>query len=236
MKNVVSVSLFGSKRKYVKGAHKLTRSIQKNLPGWVMLVYHSPTVPERALNKMRRNGVELVMVNELDSLEAMAWRFRAVSEKGVSRIIFRDSDSIVSRREATAVNEWVISGRGFHVLRDHPFHSSRIMGGMWGVSDKYFPEVDQLLGNWKFLDKYGSDQEFLAESVYPIAAKDLLVHATFHRHERASLSESSNFRLNRFASFCGESITSNFIQRSYARFRRLFGNVDCGCESLPNAS
>jgi hypothetical protein len=235
LKNIVSVSLFGSKRKYVNGAHKLRRSIQKNLPGWIMLIYHSPTVPEKDLAQLRRFGVELVKVEELDTLEASAWRFRAVDQKGVSRIIFRDSDSTITRREAAAVHEWVISGRGFHILRDHPFHASKIMAGMWGVSDSYFPQVNQLLSNWKFLNKYGSDQDFLAESVYPLAVSDLLVHATFHRHERASLSETSNFRLNRFASFSGESITSNLIHRSYARIKRLFGNVVCGCESMPNA-
>ena len=48
--------------------------------------------------------------------------------------VFRDLDSIISKRETEAVSQWLNSKHAFHVMRDHPNHGAvPMMAGMWGV-------------------------------------------------------------------------------------------------------
>ena len=39
-------------------------------------------------------------------------------------------------REVHAVDEWLASPFPFHTMRDHFYHNSPMMGGMWGVKLK----------------------------------------------------------------------------------------------------
>ena len=36
-------------------------------------------------------------------------------------------------REVSAVNEWLISNKSVHVMRDHPGHEMVMMGGLWAT-------------------------------------------------------------------------------------------------------
>ncbi len=56
-----------------------------------------------------------------------------MSDEQVSEWHSRDLDSHISLREATAVAEWAASNRSYHIMRDHPFHSVEILGGMFGM-------------------------------------------------------------------------------------------------------
>ena len=48
--------------------------------------------------------------------------------------VFRDLDSIISKRETEAVFQWLNSKHAFHVMRDHPNHGAvPMMAGMWGA-------------------------------------------------------------------------------------------------------
>ena len=47
--------------------------------------------------------------------------------------ISRDLDSRFSEREVSAVDEWLRSDKAFHVMRDHDFHWSQMLAGLWGV-------------------------------------------------------------------------------------------------------
>lgn len=40
----------------------------------------------------------------------------------------RDLDSRISAREVAAVRDWQYSGKHFHVMRDNPAHTSRMLG------------------------------------------------------------------------------------------------------------
>jgi hypothetical protein len=43
-------------------------------------------------------------------IEGMFWRFMVADDKTVDRYIVRDGDSRVSKREALAVDDWIVSG------------------------------------------------------------------------------------------------------------------------------
>ena len=62
----------------------------------------------------------------------MFWRFFAHDETDCEYVVFRDADSRISKREKMAVDEWIQSGKSIHIMRDHPYHTVPILGGMWG--------------------------------------------------------------------------------------------------------
>ena len=38
-----------------------------------------------------------------------------------------------SARESAAVSEWLSSDLPFHIMRDHNYHNSHVLAGMWGA-------------------------------------------------------------------------------------------------------
>ena len=104
----------------------------------------------------------------------MLWRFHAASDCSVSAMISRDCDSWLSFREAIAVKEWLNSDKGFHIIRDHCYHSQKIMGGMWGIKKGVVPLMKQLCDEYIIKSNY--DQGFLADIIYPKIVNNVLVH------------------------------------------------------------
>ena len=57
------------------------------------------------------------------------WRFAPMADPLVFEFHSRDLDSIVSKREVEAVNEWLkVDNKIFHIMRDHKQHGSAIPG------------------------------------------------------------------------------------------------------------
>lgn len=228
---VVSLSLFGTKKKYLNGAAKLIESVNRHLPGWKTVFFVGNSVPEDFRKQIESMESRIISVHEPESLAATSWRFRIDELGNPGWVLFRDSDSLVSSREASAVNQWVASGLTAHIIRDHPFHSAPIMAGLWGIrpaSTKWFVEE---LKTYTFLDEYGTDQSFLAEKVYPRLAKFSLIHASYHRHEGSGQLTEFDVGHSRFGTFCGEGVTSPILERLYARFRRLIDPKECNCRT-----
>jgi hypothetical protein len=104
----------------------------------------------------------------------------------VERFIVRDTDSRVNAREADAVKEWEESRMPFHVMRDNPSHTVKIMGGMWGAVSGSIPEFSILMKMW--LDElkpnpdnprgryHGTDQIFLERMIWPYMELSHLAH------------------------------------------------------------
>jgi hypothetical protein len=109
----------------------------------------------------------------------MFWRFSSSYDPNVSVSIFRDTDSRLSMREKYAVDEWLLSDKTFHIMRDHPFHRFPILGGMWGFkrNNKYNMQI--LLNNFNKTNEYGTDYAFFGTVLYPLIGEDKLVHDEF---------------------------------------------------------
>jgi hypothetical protein len=226
---VISLSLFGTKKKYTLGSLNFVASAKKYLPEWKIVFFLGRSVSETHLRRLELLGVTVIRVEESEDLSASSWRFRIRLLGNPSWIIFRDADSVVTRREARAVEQWVNSERTAHIIRDHPFHSAPILAGLWGIrptaTDWFMKEVEK----YPFSDTYGSDQDFLAKIVYPKIVDSCLVHASFHTHEDKALLGTFQAGHSRIGSFCGESVTSGFFTRGYARLRRLIDSKACTC-------
>ena len=63
----------------------------------------------------------------------MNWRFLPPVDPQVELFLCRDLDSRISRREVAAVQEWIDSGKPIHSMRDHPAHTTPLLGAAWGA-------------------------------------------------------------------------------------------------------
>jgi hypothetical protein len=95
------------------------------------------------------------------------------------RVIFRDADSVISQREAGAVQQWLDSGKRFHIMRDWGSHTELILAGLWGVVAGSLPPLDQLMQRFMsapLASRHFADQYFLRRFVWPYARQSLMHH------------------------------------------------------------
>ena len=178
--NVISFSLFGGNAKYCECA-VLNCIAQKTLyPDWHCYFYVDGTVPENVLRRLKQHGGQVVFVNEAQKTwPGPMWRFMAYDMANVKRIIFRDCDSVISLREAQAVEAWIESGKQFHMMRDGGSHTELILAGLWGVCQGALPQMHGLITEFlrkPVANKHFADQYFLREFVWPYARQNLLQH------------------------------------------------------------
>jgi hypothetical protein len=217
-KRVVSFSIFGNQSKYLEGIEENIELSRLFYPGWYIYIYYDNSVPQNFLNEFhfQKDIVLIDMTNE--KLPGMFWRFLPYDDSEIELFIVRDLDSRISIREAVAVYEWVNSSKNLHIMRDHPFHSTLIMGGMWGlkrsiifsIKDKMRTYLNIKNSEFNLLERE-VDQYFLADIIYPMFFFSKIVHASFNKHEYVT----KNFIVDRIEnSFIGETFINNTIDPS----------------------
>ena len=173
MKRIVSFSLYGDKPKYTVNAIVNALLAPSVYPGWTCRFAVDDTVPPAVTAALRSlPWVEVTEMPHHTDARGMFWRFLPAAEPDVDAVLSRDTDSWLSRREAVCVEEWLESGRDFHILRDHCYHSFPMMGGLWGVRGGVLPDLQA------WIEEFDGafDQGFLTERVFPIAIGNALVH------------------------------------------------------------
>ncbi len=182
MKKIISFSLWGSVPKYTIGALKNVQLAEKLYPGWICRFYVGSSTPADISNALLRHAnVELVRFNVPGDWKATVWRFLAAADNTVEVMISRDTDSRLTERERAAVDDWLASGKQFHIMRDHPLHSQwPIQGGMWGVRGGLLRNMENLLeaNYWHSFNEnqWGVDLKFLATTVHRLVSSRALVH------------------------------------------------------------
>jgi len=90
----------------------------------------------------------------------------------------RDADSRIHHRDRWAIDEFLKSTKIAHSIRDHPFHTVPMLGGLWGlkrcdvsIKDLVTPHLETPWG-------FGLDQIFLKDTVYPLLKYRMLVHTS----------------------------------------------------------
>lgn len=189
MTKVISFSLWGNNLKYCVGAIKNAKLAQTIYPDWVCRFYVATDVPTSIQGELANlDNVDLCeMPPAFDGWKGMFSRFLPASEAEVEVMISRDCDSRLSLREKEAVDEWLASDKQFHIMRDHPWHGTEILGGMFGMKHGVVPDLESRMIAW--LNKHNPenewqiDQNFLKAEIYPLVVNDSMVHAQFHRIE-----------------------------------------------------
>ena len=189
MNKIISFSLWGEDPKYTVGAIKNAELAQQIYPDWKCRFYCANDVPNSILFSLEIfDNVEIINVPSSGDWRSMFWRFIPASEDDVDVVISRDTDSRLNNREKEAVDAWLKSDKGFHIMRDHPAHGFPILGGMWGAKKGAVPQMKNLIDSFPQRNAYGTDYEFFA-SIGDQIRGNILVHDEFFLQGKNSRSQ-----------------------------------------------
>lgn len=176
---MIAFSLWGSKPRYLRGAlENLIRSTHI-YPGYRCRFYVDESVPADFAAALEANGAELVRNSgEPGPRRRLTRRFLVADDPRVSVYLVRDCDSVINSREAAAVEEWLASGKAFHVMRDWWTHTDPMLAGMWGGLGGILPPLAPLLAGYKAaaMETPSWDQWFLRDRIWPSVSDAALVH------------------------------------------------------------
>lgn len=190
MKKLITFSLWGDDPFYLDGAYKNVELAKEIYPDWICRFYIAgKNTPIEVVDRlMEYDNVEVIVKDEVGTSNSMMWRFTACDDEDVECFISRDTDSRLSVREKEAVDEWMESDKNFHVMRDHPYHTTAIMGGMWGMKRtariNMRLKIQQFVNGNYHADSKGSDQAFLWGLIWPLAIEDNVTHDPFHSENK----------------------------------------------------
>ena len=169
--------MWGDNPRYTIGAVRNAELAKLVYPDWICRYYVSSCVPSKILEKLNSfDNTEIVEMGVVGNWTGMFWRFSAAADKSVGVMLSRDTDSRLTSREADAVDEWLKSDKDFHIMRDHPYHSTEILGGMWGVKCNVLTNINELISDYVKGDFWQVDQNFLREKIWPLIKDSSFVH------------------------------------------------------------
>ncbi|XP_043215369.1 uncharacterized protein LOC122378412 [Amphibalanus amphitrite] len=196
--NVLAYSFYGTDVKsYLSGVKRNAMRSLEFYPGWTMRVFHDGKANFTEWNKTACEvtcefpNVDFCDVRQLPGIGDISghvgsiWRFAVIADESVERFVMRDLDSILTQRERDAVTEWLESNKTFHVMRDHPWHGTEILAGMWGgwnrYNDKYRPLRQKMLETGKLNEAKSWDQSQLKTILWPVLVRtgDVISHDSY---------------------------------------------------------
>lgn len=188
--NIISFSLWGNNPKYTIGAIKNAELAQEIYPGWLCYYFVDANVPQNIIDELSK--FKHVVVNIVEGTNALNghnnhtaafWRFLALASDA-DVVIIRDTDSRLSQREKTLVNQFIFSNKSIHSIKDHPGHlGDKIMAGMWGAKKGTIFNIEDRINNFLANTQshemsYGIDQRFLG-LIYDEFQSQILEHNPF---------------------------------------------------------
>lgn len=181
MKKIVSFCLYGCEKQYTVNALVNLELCQKFYPDWDVFFYHDDTVPTNVLREMKRFPNCTLMQRKGFGHDRMWWRFLSYDHSDL--FISRDADSHITKREVSAVEDWLNTEKNLHVMRDYGLHNNRVQGGMFGMrKNNKIPSMELLLE--KEINRprnYYEDEYFLSNKIYPLFRGDMVVHDSYNR-------------------------------------------------------
>lgn len=183
MKRVVTFSLWGDIPRYTIGAIENIKLVNKYYPDFEVYLYvHVPTVPEHIIKEAKTYSYVKIIskTGDLTKCKPMMWRFEAIDDLDVEIMMPRDTDTRILEREQLAVRDWLNSDKLFHIMRDHPKHSAKIFGGMFGTKKNpnilsWKKEIDKIIQR----GARNYDTFFLENYIYPKIVASVLIHTSF---------------------------------------------------------
>jgi hypothetical protein len=179
-RNIIAFSLFGSDSKYCEPAVLNAQEQARIYPHWVCRFYVDGSVPDSVIARLAKSGAQIVPVaGPAAQWPGPMWRFLALDDPLAHRLLFRDADSVISRREAGAVAQWIAGGQRFHNMRDWCSHTELMQAGLWGAVGGSLPPLEQLMHRFlsaPLASRYFADQFFLRQYVWPYASTSLMQH------------------------------------------------------------
>ncbi len=177
-RNIIAFSLWGDGAKYCDGAVANAEARASIYPGWTCRFYVDDTVPDPVRGKLVASGAQVQMMQRKSPFDGLFWRFLPMNDGHTRHFLVRDADSVINTRERAAVEQWLQSGKAFHVMRDWWTHTEVILAGMWGGVGGVLPPLGRMLKGFKpgSLANWHLDQWFLRQCVWPTARQSCLIH------------------------------------------------------------
>lgn len=165
---VFSFCLYGTASYYYTGLLENIQLIQKHYPDFSIVVYlgecdHSWVIPD---------GVTVVHTGKAGPIN-MLFRYKALAYADVGFV--RDTDSRITERDRWCIDQFLQSSYTYHIIRDHIWHRSKIMGGLFGWKESRTIEFDE-----NHPSGYGYDEGVLSEQLYPAICDRTLVHTNIN--------------------------------------------------------
>lgn len=177
--NIISYSLWGNDLKYYKGALENIRIAKLLYPNWVCRFYVDKSVDVNFCQVLKKYNAQVILINNvLGPYHGMYWRYLVNDDPNVTRYVIRDADSRHNTKEQAAVEDWIKSGKSFHNMRDCPGHYRSMQGAMWGGTANKF-NIEKLVKEHGKFEKWGDDEFFLSNHVWPLIKDDCCIHDPF---------------------------------------------------------
>jgi hypothetical protein len=137
--------------------------------------------------KEYENEIKIVIYENSDLCEhPKVLRFLISEALDADFYFFKDSDSVVTRKELRIMKEWMaVSTSAAMIIRDHPLHVAPVMAGMFGISSEIAGFITGsvnkafLTNQPRFRNSYSYDQDWLMSDVYPWLVKRANVYSSF---------------------------------------------------------
>lgn len=179
--NIIAFSLYGEQPRYCETLIKNVEVARELYPAWTCRVWLDNSVPQHVWQRLAQAGAQLIDMSHEKTIFPTLWRFLVMDDPAVQRFIVRDADSLLSEREAAAVEEWLASPYWFHHMRDYFSHTELLLAGMWGGCRGVFSGVREWMQNfharYKSSERF-ADQSFLKTVLWPTVRESVLNHDT----------------------------------------------------------
>jgi hypothetical protein len=179
MKKIISFCLWGNGPQYTVGAVRNAELAKAIYSDWTARFYVGTSTSPAVVRQLQQADAEVVLMNAPGDWRGTLWRFYPAGEPDIEAMLSRDTDSRLSLREKAAVDEWLASGKQFHIMRDHPAHKTEILGGMWGARGGVLTHMKLMIDSYAKGNFWQMDQNFLREKIYPLIRDDVTVHDEF---------------------------------------------------------
>jgi hypothetical protein len=179
--NVISYVLWGDAPRYHAPLRENLRVRNHLFPAWTIRVYVDRSMPENQRKELQQAGAQ-VIVKEQPAGEPLArrlaWRYDVLADPGVKRFLVRDADSLLTVKERVAVDDWLRSGKHFHLMRDFRTHTDLVLAGLWGGVGGILPAPAKLWEHFKpwRVENDHVDQDLLTGTVWPTLKQSCLIH------------------------------------------------------------
>lgn len=179
---IFSFCIYGQHKKYCQGLLENIKIISKEYPEFKIWIYGGDDVPEKYIKQYKEyEQVNYIQVNQNSDI-LMCCRFLPIDHEKVILCLVRDADSRITKRDIWCINQFINNKHNFHTIRDHYFHKTRIMGGLFGMKKcKLSEQINfrETLNIW-IQNKnigYNTDADFLTENIHGLVKTELLIHS-----------------------------------------------------------
>lgn len=165
---VFSFCLYGTEPNYYLGLLENIKLIREFFPEFDIFVYRGVCDPSWTFPE----GVTVIDTG-LEGLGNTVHRYKPLQFAEVGFV--RDADSRITERDRWCIRDFLESPYSYHMIRDHIWHKSRLMAGLFGWKKPLAFDIEIPTNTW-----YGCDEHYLANAVYPRIASDLVVHTNIY--------------------------------------------------------